>query len=174
MFQLNNKIDSPLPIITANYKELLYDEDPILFLGTNKYGNKIIGSLIEEDEQTYDKYYFHLLVDNTTYFEYIERKKTYREIILNSEDLYVVKRDITNNIKEIYFHKKNDIPLDYLPYENTLCPVLEKEFSENFCVTLEGGKADKNIGVSTDTRREFKSYANRAGKLIRKLQNFNS
>jgi hypothetical protein len=54
MFQINKTriFDSDIPVIADNYEVLHFDEYPILFIGTNNYGNKIIGSLLCEDEDT--------------------------------------------------------------------------------------------------------------------------
>ena len=41
-----------LTTISSSYKMLHFDDFPILFLGVNKFGNKILGSHLEEDDES--------------------------------------------------------------------------------------------------------------------------
>jgi hypothetical protein len=54
MFQISgNKVKSDLPVITDDYQTLLFDDEPIVYCGTNRFGNRVIGSLAEEDDELF-------------------------------------------------------------------------------------------------------------------------
>ena len=77
MFKINtnNRTTSDLARIADNYEVLHFDEYPILFIGSNKYHNKIIGSLVCEDEDSGEVFrYFYSIITDRTYFQFINQK----------------------------------------------------------------------------------------------------
>ena len=75
MFDIENqyKVITTLPVITDNYRVLHFDEYPILFSGTNKYGNKLLSSLSSEEDDIFR--YFTIVLDDKQYSDFINRKK---------------------------------------------------------------------------------------------------
>ncbi|MBL7920453.1 MAG: hypothetical protein JNJ40_09075 [Bacteroidia bacterium] len=133
---------SDLPIITDNYLKLLADEYPILYTGTNRYGNRILGSIIEESDD-FIVYYFHTIIDDETYYKFIDKKITLREIFKNSNTLFIVTYK-GGKLGENNIIAFNEIPSDYLPLENSYCPSGFFIPSLNFGVSLKGKLADKH------------------------------
>ena len=123
MFDLDiHKITtSDIPEIVDNFEVLHFDDYPILYIGTNNYKNKIIGSLIcEDDEDTFR--YIHIIVDDKTFWRFLNRKISYREVIQNSKSLYLLDKDINGKGKRTYNAECDDIPADYLPLPTAYCP----------------------------------------------------
>ena len=79
MFSIDTKYQSisTVPYITDNETVFYFDEYPILFSGVNVCGNKVIGSLMYEDDENDTFRYIHLLVTSEQYFDFINQKTTY-------------------------------------------------------------------------------------------------
>jgi len=76
MFDISHfeKIKTSLPLITYGFDILMYDDEPILFHGLNKYGDRVIGSYVDVDESIPCKWFFHVLVTPGTLGNLIEGK----------------------------------------------------------------------------------------------------
>lgn len=125
MFEINKNrnVASDLPIITDNFQVLHFDEFPILFVGVNQYGNKILGSLVCEDEDDDNLFrYFQLIVTDEVYFQFIDKKNSYLEVLENSSSIFVLDKDINNEIISTFHISFKEIPKDYLPLPNSFCP----------------------------------------------------
>ena len=130
---------SDLPIITQNYLELAADENPILYTGTNEYGNRILGVIVEESEEDFTVRYFHIIINDDTYYAFINKKLSLRKIIEQSKIIFVLDFNggqlIDNNLISL-----EEIPNDYLPLEDSYCPEGFFTPSLNFGVSLKGKK----------------------------------
>jgi hypothetical protein len=138
------KIRFDYPLIHQNYKVLHFDEQPILFTGTNKYGNRILGSFVEEDDERQLTRYFHILVDTKTYKAFIDRTITYKSILENSEAIFVIEQNYEGGSQIIYLCDLDAIPRDYLPLDNSYCPEYASKASSQYSIALKGGRADAN------------------------------
>lgn len=136
-------IVTDLPIIRANYLELIADENPILYTGTNRYGNRILGSIIEESEN-FTVSYFHVIIDDKEYYSFINREITLRKVIETASVIFVVDFKIGE-----YFNNNlvllEDIPDSYLPLEDSYCPEGFFTPSLNFGVSLKGKISDRHL-----------------------------
>jgi len=133
MFEINNNrnVASDLPIITNNFQVLHFDEFPILFIGENPYGNKILGSLVCEDEDDDNLFrYFQSIVKDEIYFQFIDKKISYLEVLENSSSIFVLDKDINNKIIAIFHISFSEIPKDYLPLPNSFCPDIAELMSQ--------------------------------------------
>ncbi len=145
MFQINpnRRVVNKLPVITQNYEVLHFDEFPILFFGTNDYGNKIIGSLVCEDEGNEDRIrYFHCITSNKNFSNFINREISYLEVLKKSSSIFVLDKDLNDRILGIYFIDFDEIPEDYLPHQSSLCPDLKFKLGFKFSIALLGALAD--------------------------------
>ena len=146
MFEINKHkaIVSDLPLITDNYISILRDENPILYSGTNRYGNRILGVIVEESEIDFSIRYFHVIIDDKTYYDFTNKKITLRHIIEISNVVFVIDtkggKVIDNNLVTI-----SEIPKDYLPLDDSYCPDGYFIPSLNFGVSLKGKKSDLHI-----------------------------
>jgi hypothetical protein len=124
MFELdkNKAVASDYPLIADNYAVLHFDDDPILFSGTNRYGNRIIGSLVDHDDDNRIARFFHVIVDSRTHFDFINQKITYLHILKNSKLIYAVDRSYDEKTQMLYHLEFDQIPFQYIPLEGSFCP----------------------------------------------------
>ncbi|MDT3401501.1 hypothetical protein [Mucilaginibacter terrae] len=153
MFEISThfQVNSLLPVITSNYNVLHFDEHPILFSGTNKYNNKIIGSLAYED---YDEDYFRyfiIIIDDKQYYNFFNRKISYLDLIKENQDLFVVDKDINGHILTTFYVTLDIVPADFLPLENSFIPEQKAlNNSLNFAFSLKGKLADFHKALVSD------------------------
>lgn len=151
-FNLENKqiIKLDLVEIVDNYKVLHFDEFPILYIGTNKFNNKIIGSHLEEDDDNQSIYTLHTILTNKEYHQFLNRKISYLNLLQNSNSISIVKKDFSFKLKKCYDIKFSDIPEDYVPTAESYCPKLVKSHSYQFCISLKGKLADLNKAIAEE------------------------
>ena len=111
---IHNKIKTDLSIISDNYEVLHFDEFPILFTGTNIYGNTIVGSLACDNEDDVFRY-FHVIVSLKDFAEFKNQTKSYLDLLKIAQSVFVLDKDINGNVKNTYLLPLNKIPKDYLP-----------------------------------------------------------
>lgn len=146
MFKIpkHRQIKTDDPIIVDNYRELLFDEIPILFTGTNWKTNTVIGSSVDEDYEVGIERYFHITTDTSDYFSFLQRKVTYRSLLEKAKPIYVVDKAIADDRQVIYQIGFENIPDAYKPREKSYCPKVATVPSSSYSVSLEGGLADLN------------------------------
>lgn len=149
---------SDLPIITQNYLEIAADENPILYTGTNDYGNRILGVIVEESEEDFTVRYFHMIINDDTYYAFINKELSLRKIIEQTKIIFVLDFNggllIDNNLISL-----EEIPSDYLPLEDSYCPEGFFTPSLNFGVSLKGKKAELHIVEVPDANNIQTSFA---------------
>jgi hypothetical protein len=140
MFNIAKKYNSTskTPLITENKIIFHYDQRPILFAGTNELGNKIVGSLIFEDNDKGIYRHLHNIVTDKMYFDFISRKITYLELIKNCQENYIVDIDANKNPINTYLVPFSVIPHKSLPKETLLCPNVETAVGTIFGFSLKG------------------------------------
>lgn len=152
MFNISSdrKTISDIPIITDNFEVIHFDEIPYLYYGTNKYGTKIIGSLLEEDEETMNLRYVHTLVDNTMFHRFINQITPYRELIERGTDVYVVDKNINERPIALFAVTPDLIPNDYLPVADYFCPKYNFSVGNDFVLSLQGKIADSHLAFPVE------------------------
>jgi hypothetical protein len=133
--------------ISSNYKIFHYDEFPILYFGTNEFQNKIIGSHLEEDDDTKRIWCLHTVVSNKQFYKFIHRKITYLELLQNSDVISLIEKDYDFNVLKAYQMTYDQIPQGYRPLEISYCPDYKKDFSYQFSLGLKGKIADINRAI---------------------------
>jgi hypothetical protein len=118
------------------------DESPILFSGTNRFGNTILGSSVDEDYSKGIERYFHAIVEGADYFHFLKRKVTYLELLRKAKPLFVLDKMVADNKYDIYGLTLADIPQGYVPAADTLCPETIYAPSFQYTAALQGGLAD--------------------------------
>lgn len=149
----NDTIKTDIISIVDNYKVLHYDEFPILYIGNNKFGNKIIGSLLEEDDDNQCFYKLHTILSNKEYFDFISKKVSYLDLLKNSKSICLVIETYSFKIKKAYDYKFNEIPQDYLPMENSFCPSIISNNSLSYSISLKGKLADMNKAIANEVSK---------------------
>ena len=153
MFKINNqdKVGSSLPVITDNYRILHFDEFPILFSGTNKYGNKLIGSFSYEDYDDDSFRYFIVIVSDKQYSDFFKKRISYLNLLNDCQDIFIVDKDINDKIIATYHMAMESIPPEYLPLENSFIPArADISSSLNFAFSLKGKLADLHKALVSD------------------------
>lgn len=152
MLKLNSTqiTNSELPIIVDNYKVLHFDEYPILFTGTNKYGNKLIGSFCDEDDN-YNLLYFVIIISDKDFGDFYKKKISYRDLLRKSNELFVLEKTFGDRLLNSYSVPLSEIPADYIPLEKSYIPqkFVVRE-SLNYSFSLKGKLADLHKGLVTD------------------------
>jgi hypothetical protein len=139
--------------IVSNYKVLHFDEFPILYLGTNKLGNKILGSHLDESDEHKKIFCLHTIITNKQFHGFLSGKISYRSILSESKDIYLVVKDYNSILLNAYEYKYELIPIEYLPLEDSLCPSTFKAHSMIFSVSLKGKLADVNKALAEEVSK---------------------
>ena len=150
MFIIDNeyRVRTTLPVIIDNYAILHFDEYPILFSGTNKYGNKILGSLSYEEDDIFR--YFMVLLDDKQYSDFINRKKSYLDLIQLNQEVFVVDKDINEKEVAVFQVPVVNIPTEYLPHPNSYISEQKVLASLSFGFGLKGKLADLHKAFVND------------------------
>jgi hypothetical protein len=152
-----------LPLISDNYQVLLFDDEPILFSGTNKFGNIILGSSIDEDYEKKIERYFHVIIEPKTYLDFINKKISYYSILKNSKNIFIVATSFDKSDTGSTPISFNDIPKEYLPSEDTFCPDCEIQPTLSYTLSLRGNRADEHYALPDEVSHILKAFP----KLIR-------
>lgn len=154
MFSINpiRKVTTNLPEITNNYLELLSDENPILFTGTNSLGNRILGVIVGESDDDFSIRYFHVIIEDRDYYKFIGREITLRKLIEKSEILFVIDC-IGETIKEKFLLPFSEIPQEYLPLNNSYCPEIAFSPSFDFGISLKGKISELHLVIVSDVNK---------------------
>lgn len=137
--------------ITSNKLVLFNDGDnDIIFTGTNSYSNRILCSIMFEDDDEAFLRYIHVIVTEKQYSEFLNSKKSFRKIIDNNNSIYLV--DYDYSMKEIDFNYigVNEIPNDFLPLNNSFCPDFIYDSSFSYSLSLTGGLADLHKTIASE------------------------
>lgn len=164
MFRIapSKRIRTDAPLIVHNYLELLVNEMPILFAGTNRFGNTVIGSSVDEDYRKGIERFFHIVVGTSDYFVFLRREITYRSLLERAAPIYVLDRIAGQDEPEIYQIEFDTIPAEYRPHEESFCPRPACVPSHSYSVSLEGGLADRSLALPEQAAR----VQNRMAKLL--------
>jgi len=149
-------INNNISIIVENFEILHFDEEPILFSGSNCLGNIIIGSSVDEDCINKTKQFFHVIVNLETYLDFIKRKISYKKILQNNTIL-LINKSFNNSLINTFFIDFTEIPHDHLPAEDSFCPQCDIVPSFYYDFILHGKDADFHL-VSTDRLSQIQEH----------------
>jgi hypothetical protein len=129
--------------IVDNYFSILNDGDiDILYTGTNKFGNRIIGSIVLEDEEYNFFRYFHTLITEDDYVLFVNKTLSLRQLLQSSGSFIIVDKDYNGNEIDYNLASVSDIPNEFLPLEKSFCPDFLKNYSLDYAFSLKGGLSD--------------------------------
>ncbi len=147
MFEFNRTTKAvSYPIITREYKDILFDDEPILYCGKNSFGNWILGSSIDEDFEKKIDWHFHAVVYFDLLSKFFKRELSYLEVMKKTSDLFILEKAFDNSYMKAFPIDFEDIPKDYLPTEDSLCPSYSCQLYPNLThrIHLEGFEAAKH------------------------------
>ena len=110
------------PIIVSNYTILHFDVVPILFFGNNASCEFIVGSILCEEEDGEQSRYIHTIVSASDFVLFLQREIPYRELIEKSDKVYLLDKDINDNVIALYKDVPMELISDFLPKQGVLCP----------------------------------------------------
>lgn len=159
--------------IVSNYSVLHFDDFPILYIGTNKYGNKIIGSHLEEDDDTKTILTLHTILTNKEFHQFMNGKISYLDILKQSSSLSLVQKDFKFKIQKAYDIDYSSIPVEYLPTSESYCPLTVKAHSLAFSISLKGKLADLNKAIADEVSKIQNGFTEFLEDRIKSLKGFN-
>ncbi|HLY68262.1 MAG TPA: hypothetical protein VKR53_00955 [Puia sp.] len=148
MFEVkkNKTLIRGLHEIVANSLSLLNDgSNDILYTGTNKFGNRLLGTIVLENRQEQYLRYFHILITEEVFLSFLNRKKTLRAILEESESFFVVDKNFNDEISDYNIVSINDIPEQFIPLQNSYCPTFVYEATFDYVFSLKGGLSDLHM-----------------------------
>ena len=175
MFELKNRqlYVKELFDISDNYCGLINDGAiDLLYIGTNKFGSNILGSILYEDDENLYLRYIHAVVSDETLHDFLNRRASLRSIINNSDSIFVVDKGYNNDIKDSALIPLADLPNDYLPLENSYCPSFVKRNTFVYTFSLKGGLADTHKAeplIMSDTNSKVFKLLNSASTFLNEL-----
>lgn len=174
-FNLQTKrlLKNDLVEIVSNYSVLHFDDFPILYIGTNKYGNKIIGSHLEEDDGTKTIFTLHTMLTNKEFHQFMNGKISYLEILKQSSSISIVDKDYNFKIRNAYDIDFHSLPIEYLPTEDSFCPSTVKAHSLTFSISLKGKLADLNKAITDEVSKIQNGFTEFLEDRIKALKGFN-
>jgi hypothetical protein len=174
-FNLDTKqlLKNDLVEIVSNYSVLHFDEFPILYIGTNKYGNKIIGSHLEEDDESKSILTLQTILTNKEFHQFMNGKSSYLEILKKSDSISIVEKDFGFKTRKAYDIDFASIPSDYLPLEESFCPATVKAHSLSFSISLKGKLADINKAIADEVSKIQNGFTEFLEDRIKSLKGFN-
>jgi hypothetical protein len=122
------------PTFSIRYQTLHYDCDPILFTGFNLSGDRVLGSLMWDDEDNGSVYNLFTLVSPEEFEKFANLEISYREILDNSKNVWISKRYNFSEIRTFYRIDLHELPEDILPTYDSFLPAKYEEQPEE-----EGG-----------------------------------
>lgn len=159
--------------IVSNYSVLHFDDFPILYIGTNKYGNKIIGSHLEEDDETKTILTLHTILTNKEFHQFMNGKLSYLEILKQSSSLSLVQKNFKFKIQKAYDIDFDSLPVEYLPTSESYCPLTIKAHSLAFSISLKGKLADLNKAIADEVSEIQNGFTEFLEDRIKSLKGFN-
>lgn len=137
-YKLHDTYD--MAIITQGKKILLYDDEPILYTGFNRYRNRILGSFLVENQKV--KRFIHVILDEKEFLEFKFRKKTLSSIYYEKRNLFII--DISADRRDSYLVDASTIPKELFPGSESYCPKYLTEHSLDYSTSLLGNEANNH------------------------------
>lgn len=175
MFEIkpHKSLVNDLPIIVDNYQILAQDENPILYIGVNRYKNLVLGIIIEDDDEARKLSYFHVILDTETYYNFLSKKITLLDIMKGNNPLFIIEKNYNGNLISSNILGISEIPEDYLPLQNSYCPDIAIPFSLNYGIRLQGKKSDLHKGEVHEINNIQNSFSDVLKSAMNSLQDFN-
>lgn len=153
MFELkgHKAIIKNLHLIENNKLVLFSDGDnDILYTGTNRYGNRILGSIVLEDDDSNFLRYIHVILTDEEYYQFLNRKRTLLGILEDIENFFIVDFNYDGTEINHALVRLDDIPPKFRPLEKSYCPDFIIEPSLTYSASLKGSFADQHKAYPED------------------------
>lgn len=144
-FNQNTKTSNDISTIVSNYNVILYYDEPILYFGSNTFNSKIIGCLIDSSIESGMKYDYIIIVTDNDLDRFIDGLVPLKQL-MGSNPVFIKKTSLTDETIETYLLEYVNIPEEFLPSNDSLCPE-EFDIPSNYTeisLVFKGSEADQN------------------------------
>lgn len=160
LFTFENNSQSPrLACLASDHTVLHFDDFPILFYGKNAYGNKIIGSHLDEDYENKKLLRLHTIVSDRVFFDFISQKITYLELLRSSTEIFLIKESFDLRVTTAHKIDFGMIPLEYLPTNKSFCPKQSQQAGLNYQISLNGKLSTLGKAVASEVSKIQESFS---------------
>jgi len=143
-------------------------ENDLLYSGTNEYGNRILGSIVLEDDENEFIRFLHILISDDQYYSFINKKISLLSILKENESFFIVDQLYNGDEKEINLVTFNELPEEYRPLENSFCPEFLVVPTFDYTLSLKGRESDVHLTKPndlSDVNTKFSSFLESSLKL---------
>jgi hypothetical protein len=113
--------DHATALITAGFENILYYDGPVLFAGRNEAGDRIVGSLLEWNDERKIVWYLHGVMSESDFWAYRRKETTYPDALRRSRCFAL---GFGDNDKPPMLHSLtyDELPASYKVDEDALFP----------------------------------------------------
>lgn len=175
MFEIkeHKTIVKDLQNIEDNFFSMLKDGPvDILYTGTNKYGNRLLGSIVFEDDDNNYLRYFHCLVSDTDFNLFTKQKISLRDVLMQAGSFFVIDRKYNGDTIDVNLISYNEVPDDFLPLATSFCPPFAAKPTFEYIFSLKGGIADVHKAepeVVNAMNTTFSNFLRSSSQFLREL-----
>jgi hypothetical protein len=124
----DKRTTSDAPMIVADYVDLLFDEEPILFYGLNSSGTPVFGTSVEWDRDNARMIFVHAVVEGYDAISFFNRQFDYSTLLQKARELFRVDKYYLKegvDLSAVYRITWDEFPEKFRPMTGAMCP--EKE-----------------------------------------------
>lgn len=125
-------------------------ENDMLYTGTNIYGNRILGSIVFEDDDNGFLRFIHAILTDKQYYGFLNKELTLLNVLQNVENFFLVDFNYTGEEINHALVSLEEIPAEFRPLENSFCPPFVFEPTLTFAASLKGNDADAHKALPED------------------------
>jgi hypothetical protein len=141
--------------ITSDLVILHFDEYPILFVGKNSAAQNVLGSFIYEKNDRL--HFFYCIVNDRILQHFINQKLSYLSILLTVTSVYLVEKDINEQILVVKRTMVEKINSDFLPLSSSFCPDLESQVKNTILQSLRKyNMPESSMVMAQELRLEYR------------------
>ncbi|MBT1709265.1 hypothetical protein KK062_13565 [Fulvivirgaceae bacterium PWU5] len=125
-------------------------ENDLLYTGTNIYGNRILGSIVFEDDDSRFLRFIHAIVTDQQYHAFLNRQLSLLGLLNGVESFFLVDFNYIGEEIDHALVSLNEIPEGFRPLQNSFCPDFVFEPTFNFAASLKGNESDSHKALPED------------------------
>lgn len=97
-------------------------ENDVIYHGTNKYGTKILGVILFEDDEEEFIRYTHVLLTAKELSDFLSKTITYLEILKQAKTIFLVDVDYNKVELDANIISFDELPKEFIPLKKSYCP----------------------------------------------------
>lgn len=137
--------------VSANKLVLFADDDhDVLYTGSNIYGNRLLCSIVAEDDENEFVRYIHALITDEQYYAFLNKQVSLLKLITDVDHFFLVDFNYEGKETNHAVVSVGEIPPEYRPNRKSFCPDFIFEPSFNYAASLKGKEADLHKALPDD------------------------